>query len=467
MVVDISYVLLRAQDRKRRAQAAGDTTSVAEGTSKTAWQASKTKPVNRSLSFADSLVETPPHRINPKASAEDLSGEKPSAPSVLKRAQTVDGTGTSVRKAEALRRQKELEEELEEERLRQAGEAQELKDKEPECATDLDVSLKKTKGKSPKAKAKPKAASKAAAKADSTTRKNHATARSSKDAAPPQSPDRSAKQSPKKTPSPKKPSTETAESPQDPVDPAKAELMKSKKKVAHKLYMRFWRSIQSKTSMSTLYEDFVATGGKWKNGVIMKTIRSKKSSGARACRKWLTRKQMLQYFDNDKDLVEKIIVRKESDPELLKAECRDHPECPGLRQYLVLVEDEEMAAESVEIEDLFQAEDDSASSSDESSESDDSSSSEDSGKKKKSKRNSKKSSKDKKSKKNKKDKRKSKKKAKGKRKGKGKNKGEDDEEKEAARKIGLEAKKVGISSRIDAVAVLHVSYETFSNKPRC
>ena len=147
----------------------------------------------------------------------------------------------------------------------------------------------------------------------------------------------------------------------------------------------------------------MATGGKWKNGIIMKTIRSKKSSGTRACRKWLTRKQMLQYFDNDNDLVEKIIVRKESDPELLKEECRDHPECTGwnewhamrffaiilgfcvslptcregLRQYLVLVEDEEMAAEAIEIDDLFQLEDDSASSSDESSESDASSSSED------------------------------------------------------------------------------------------
>ena len=194
---------------------------------------------------------------------------------MLKRAQTVDGTGTCVRKAEALRRQKELEEELEEQRLRQAGEAQALKDKELGSATDLGVSLKKTKGKSPKAKAKPKAASKVAAKAttkaaakpkakakakskataadqqesaseaDSTTRKNHATARSSKVAAPPQSPDRSAKQSPKKTPSSKKPSTEAAESPQERVDPSKAELMKSKKKVAHKLYMRFWRSIQS------------------------------------------------------------------------------------------------------------------------------------------------------------------------------------------------------------------------------
>ena len=155
--------------------------------------------------------------------------------------------------------------------------------------------------------------------------------------------------------------------------------------------------------MSTLYEDFVATGGNWKNSVIMKSIRSKKSSGKKASRKWVTRRQMLQYFDNDQALVNSIIVRKESDPELLKEECRDHPECPGwdeyhamhlfcnrsrilcfvaylwegLMQYLVLVDDEEMAAESVEIDDLFQGEDDSASSSDESSESESSSSSED------------------------------------------------------------------------------------------
>ena len=58
--------------------------------------------------------------------------------------------------------------------------------------------------------------------------------------------------------------------------------------------------------------------------------------------------------------------------------CVSLPTCrEGLMQYLVLVEDEETASEAVEIEDLFQAEDDSASSSDESSESDDSSSSED------------------------------------------------------------------------------------------
>ncbi|CAE7201315.1 unnamed protein product [Symbiodinium sp. CCMP2456] len=270
------------------------------------------KAVNRQLSFAESevpLIETPPHRIKPKASTEDVSQEKLKAPSVLKRAQTVDGTGTSVRKAEALQRQKELEEELEEERSRQAAEAKALTDMEPKGAT--------------------KAA----------TGQQH--------------------------------------------------------------YQK------GKSSMSTLYEDFVATGGNWKNGVIMKSIRRKRSSGSHACRKWLTRRQMLQYFDNDQKLVDSIIVRKESDPELLKSECRDHPECPGLTQYLVLVEDTEMAAESVEIDDLFQAEDSSASSSDESSKSDASSSSEDG----------------------------------------------EDEEKEAARKIGLEAKKVlnMLSSKIKAL----------------
>ncbi|CAE7574807.1 unnamed protein product, partial [Symbiodinium necroappetens] len=193
---------------------------------KTAWQASKTKPVNRRLSFAETevpLTETPPQRANRKLSAEDLSGEKPTAPSVLKRAQTVDGTSTSVRKAEALQRQKELEEELEEQRSRQAAEVEALKATETESAT---------------------------------------------------------------------------------------------------------KAAKGKSYMSTLYEDFVATGGNWKNSVIMKSIRSKKSSGKKASRKWVTRRQMLQYFDNDQALVNSIIVRKESDPELLKEECRDHPECP-------------------------------------------------------------------------------------------------------------------------------------------
>lgn len=89
--------------------------------------------------------------------------------------------------------------------------------------------------------------------------------------------------------------------------------------------------------MSTLYEDFVATGGNWKNGVIMKSIRRKRSSGSHACRKWLARRQMLQYFDNDQKLVDSIIVRKESDPELLKSECRDHPECPGWKEFNAFV----------------------------------------------------------------------------------------------------------------------------------
>ena len=120
--------LLRPQATPSK-KAKHDHSSTPTGTGKTAWQANKKKkPVNRRLSFAENEVpETPPHRVSQKASAEDLTGEKPSAPSVLKRTQTVDGKGTSVRKDEALKRQRALEEELEGERLRQAAEAKALK----------------------------------------------------------------------------------------------------------------------------------------------------------------------------------------------------------------------------------------------------------------------------------------------------------------------------------------------------
>ena len=52
-------------------------------------------------------------------------------------------------------------------------------------------------------------------------------------------------------------------------------------------------------------------------------------NGKKGCRRWLTRKAMLPYFQNDAKVVDAIILRKESDPQLLESECRDHPECPG------------------------------------------------------------------------------------------------------------------------------------------
>ena len=81
--------------------------------------------------------------------------------------------------------------------------------------------------------------------------------------------------------------------------------------------------------MSTLYEDYMSTGGDWSKGVVLKQIRSSDRKASKGCRKWLTRKQLLKHFENDRELVDGIIVRKETDDELLKTEVRDHPECPG------------------------------------------------------------------------------------------------------------------------------------------
>ena len=86
---------------------------------------------------------------------------------------------------------------------------------------------------------------------------------------------------------------------------------------------------QGKDKMSTLFEDFMSTGGDWSKGVVLKQIRSTDRKAARGCRKWLTRKQLLKHFEGDKDLVDGIIIRKETDEDLLRSEVRDHPECPG------------------------------------------------------------------------------------------------------------------------------------------
>lgn len=154
----------------------------------------------------------------------------------------------------------------------------------------------------------------------------------------------------------------------------------------------------------------------------------------------MTRAQLLQHFNDDAEIVDAVILRKETDPELRGKEIREHPECPGLKQYLVLADDSEYDESAVEISDLFQAEDYASDSDDDSSSS--SSSSKDSGvqsRKKKPAKKDKKDNKDKKSKKNKKEK----KDKKVRRKGKGKDKkGEDTEEKKQSRKLTMEANKV-------------------------
>lgn len=102
-----------------------------------------------------------------------------------------------------------------------------------------------------------------------------------------------------------------------------------------------------------LYEDFFSCGGDWKRSTIYKSITNSFTNKKTGKRRWLTKKQMLPYFDDDQSVVDAVVLRKKTDPELSKVEIRDHPENPKLKQYLVLVEDEEVATESEKIADKF------------------------------------------------------------------------------------------------------------------
>ncbi|CAE7693568.1 unnamed protein product [Symbiodinium necroappetens] len=91
--------------------------------------------------------------------------------------------------------------------------------------------------------------------------------------------------------------------------------------------------------MSSLYEDFLTSVGDWRNSMVYKCIKSTTRNGRRGIRRWLTRTQLNAHFTDPK-IVDAIIVRKETDDYLAKTEIRDHPDCPGLTQYLVLVDEE-------------------------------------------------------------------------------------------------------------------------------
>lgn len=141
-----------------------------------------------------------------------------------------------------------------------------------------------------------------------------------------------------------------------------------------------------------LYEDFWKSSCDWRKTTIYRSVTNTIENKKSGRRKWLTRKQMIPIFDNDEAVVDGIILRKRSDPELLHTECRSHPEVPSMYQYLVLVEDSEEASETDRIMDKFSTterdngdDDDESSSSDE-SDGDDDSSDDESGSKKKKKR---------------------------------------------------------------------------------
>ncbi|CAE7658654.1 unnamed protein product [Symbiodinium sp. CCMP2592] len=205
---------------------------------------------------------------------------------------------------------------------------------------------------------------------------DHATAKSSKDTSP-RKPKATTQQEGKKAGSPGKDPKEPK--PKEPTDEEEEEDQEGKKKLAHKLYMRFWRNVHGrgppkeikrayeaskycalaeacKEKMSTLYDDFYQCKGKWSKSLVLKTIRSTSRATRRGTRRWLTEAQLLTLFGGDKEVVKSIILRKEVDEELRAKEIRHHPECPGLLQYLVLVEDEECGEFVDEISDMFQVE---------------------------------------------------------------------------------------------------------------
>ena len=102
-----------------------------------------------------------------------------------------------------------------------------------------------------------------------------------------------------------------------------------------------------------LYEDFFACGGDWKQSTIYKSITNAFENKKSGKRKWLTRKQMLLYFEHDDTIVDGVILRKQQDPQLRATEIRKRPEIPKVKQYPVLIEDEEEAKESSKMFDKF------------------------------------------------------------------------------------------------------------------
>ena len=251
-------------------------------TGRTACQASKkAKQAGSTATWDDTQVcKTPESRINRKTSVDDFSGEK--VVGILRRPQTLDEKATGLRKAEAVQKQKELEEALEEEKEKQ-------REEEAEAEQNTSKVSIAGKGKKTQAKAKAKAARKAKAKAEAKAKakckakaksqakgkskaspakdkeeeeekedenmKDHTTARSSSDPMPTSSP-RKAKAAvtdgqQKQDPSPKKKKARQDEGQAGKGESKEGEAKegdgeaKEKKKKAHKLYMRFWRNIQS------------------------------------------------------------------------------------------------------------------------------------------------------------------------------------------------------------------------------
>lgn len=77
-----------------------------------------------------------------------------------------------------------------------------------------------------------------------------------------------------------------------------------------------------------LYEDFLKTKGKWRQGVVWREVVQRHRGVTRGVRKWLTRKQLIEHF-GDEETADAVIARKHEIQELADTEIREHPELPG------------------------------------------------------------------------------------------------------------------------------------------
>ncbi|CAE7218451.1 unnamed protein product [Symbiodinium sp. CCMP2592] len=292
-------------------------------------------------------VETPPPKLK-RANTDELTGStSKKVKHALTRPQTVDKKTAIERKVSAEAAQKKLEQEFDD-----AEETQKDDPNEP-------------------AKAR-------AAPSPSDDEPNEgSTARSSNDPMPEPKPAKSPKKRTKPE-SPAKPKPVATDN-----DEKEDEDPNEKKKKAHKLYMSrstpseiksaFDQSKYCKHKMSSLYEDFLSVAGKWRNSVVYKTIKRTSRTGRRGIRRWLTRPQLENHFQ-DSAIVDAIIVRKQTDEYLKKTEIREHPDCPGpvgLIQYLVLIDEEHTDEDQDEITDMFRVEEQGSSSDDDDDDDDD------------------------------------------------------------------------------------------------
>ncbi|CAK9079139.1 unnamed protein product [Durusdinium trenchii] len=129
--------------------------------------------------------------------------------------------------------------------------------------------------------------------------------------------------------------------------------------------MRFWRNVRSHAQQQMLYEDFLKTKGKWRQGVVWREVVQRHRGVTRGVRKWLTRKQLIEHFV-DEETADAVIARKHEIQDLAGTEIREHPELPGLEQYLVLVEDEEVQEDENLMTDMFKCKDEGSASESES-----------------------------------------------------------------------------------------------------